>query len=134
MTITKKELHKLIDELDMDKLISNSSEIENGFYESYETMLMLALKRCQLPTQQENMKKLFNKLKLMGFEFGGYDNQYTKEFSIINNNQNIKKYITVIVYKTYIEIIGEKENIIVENITNHDKVFEAIDFLTKWQA
>lgn len=117
--ITKEELHKLIDGLDMDKLNNEDNTID--IISRIGETLIYILKESQKPKELTLHEKLIN-----------------EGFCIENENVYYSKGIVeVLCYEKFIRVRCKSyynEQLNIHDINNHAKVFEAIEFLTKWQS
>lgn len=124
--ITKEELHKLIDGADIENLQKTYAE----YSEKSSGMLignrLGAIVRYLKESQEPKELTLHEKLINAGFDYGVFHSKGNIHVTIYPDNVFIEVFI--IVRLTSMTIHSA------DNQNNHDKVFEAIDFLTKWQS
>lgn len=127
--ITKEELHKLIDGADIENLQKTYAE----YSEKSSGMLignrLGAIVRYLKESQEPKELTLHEKLINAGFNYGPHCQFHSKgNIHVTIYPDNVFIEVFIIVRLTSMTIHSA------DNQNNHDKVFEAIDFLTKWQS
>jgi hypothetical protein len=117
MKITKEELHKLIDGLDIEKINDDGSA------------LVYVLRKCQkeLTLHEKLINAGFKKFKKNKISVWKYDRG--KIFVVQNGNDDEPMHVCVGINNN--PDVTARFSIPIEN---HVKIFETIEFLTKWQA
>lgn len=124
MTITKEKPQKYIDGLDIDKLNNKENTISMTTC-SFELALTHILKECQKPKELTLHEKLIN----AGFKKWKYTDDNSYDWEYISNERKI------------VVLVGNFEKSIKTKSGGYElfnipekHIFEAIDFLTKWQS